>query len=119
MYFIGKNDDTQNYLVFQPMYTYFKKIGNTDHISEWKSKRLSDEITKPPSKTNNSLAPKLSYFGTKRKVKFNGSCLKQDKITFTHGTIVNIYIVYESSSNLNYNENITSENFLFGAVKLT
>ena len=37
-YFRGKNDfeedGTQNYLVFQPMYKYFKKIGNTDHISE-------------------------------------------------------------------------------------
>ena len=83
------------------MYKYFKKIGNTDHISEWKSKVLSDEI-KLRSTNNNSLAPKLSYFGTKAGVKFNGSCLKQDKITYTHGTIVNIYIVYELSSNLNY-----------------
>ena len=37
-YFRGKNyfeeDGTQNYLVFQPMYKYFKNIGNTDNISE-------------------------------------------------------------------------------------
>ena len=83
--FGGKNyfedDGTQNYLVFQPMYKYFKKTGNTDHISGWKSKRLSDKIIKPPSTTNNSLAPALSYFGTKTRLKFNGSCLKQDKIT--------------------------------------
>ena len=26
---------------------------------------------------------------------FDLSCLKQDKITFTHGKIVNIYIVYK------------------------
>ena len=44
---------------------------------------------------DNSLAPTLDYVGNKIKVKFDGSCLKQDKITFTHGTIVNIYIVYE------------------------
>ena len=37
---------------------------------------------------------KLSYFINKIKVKFNGNCLKQDKITYTHGTLVNIYIVY-------------------------
>ena len=67
----------------------------------------------------NSLAPELSYFGTKTRVKFNGSCLKHDKVTYTHGTIVNIYNVYELSSNLNYNVNITLENCLFGAVKLT
>ena len=44
-YFQGKNDfkedSTQNYLVFQPMDIYLKKISITDHISEWKSKGLS------------------------------------------------------------------------------
>ena len=29
------------------MYRYFKKIGNTDYISEWKSEGLCDEIIKP------------------------------------------------------------------------
>ena len=80
---------------------------------------MSDEITKPPSTSNNSLAPKLSHFGTKTRVKFNGSCLKQDKITYAYGKIINIYIVYELSPNLNYNENVTLGDFLFGAVKLT
>ena len=37
---------TQNYLVFQPMYRYFIKIGNTDYISLWKSKGLSYETIK-------------------------------------------------------------------------
>ena len=74
---------------------------------------MSNEIIKPPTTSNNSLASKLSYFGTKTRVKFNGSCLKQDKITYTYGTIVNIYIVYELSSNLTYNENITLENYFF------
>ena len=83
------------------MYKYFKKIGNADHISSWKSKRLSNEITKPLTTSDNSLAPALSYIGNKIIVKFDGSCLKQYTITFTHGTIVNIYTVYELSSNLN------------------
>ena len=74
---------------------------------------MSNEIIKPPTTSNNSLASKLCYFGTKTRVKFNGSCLKQDKITYTYGTIVNIYIVYELSSNLTYNENITLENYFF------
>ena len=43
-YFRGKShfeeDGTQNYLVFQPMYSYFKVIANTKYISEWKSKGL-------------------------------------------------------------------------------
>ena len=51
-------------------------------------------------------------------VKFNGSCLKQDKITFNHGKIVNIYIVYDLNSTVNYNEDITLEDCLFGVVKI-
>ena len=50
------------------MKKYFLKIGNTDHISEWKSKGLSDEVIKPPTSSNNSLVPALSYFGNKIRV---------------------------------------------------
>ena len=35
------------------------------------------------------------YYGTKTKVKFTGSCLKQPKILYTHGKVVKIYIVME------------------------
>ena len=80
-YFIGKShfeeDDTQNYLVFQPINRYFKMIANSDYVSRWKSTR----------------------------VKFTGSCLEQPKNSYAHGKIVNIYIVYTlgaSSSNTNH-----------------
>ena len=62
------------------MYGYFKKIGNTVHISSWEFEGLSDEIIKPPIASDNSLAPALNYIGNKPRVKFDGSCLKQDKI---------------------------------------
>ena len=56
-YFRGKSrfgeDVTQNYLVFQPMYRYFKVIANAKYISEWKSKGLSDESIKRPSISDN------------------------------------------------------------------
>ena len=46
-YFIGKNyfeeDGSQNYLVFQPISSYFKIIANTKFISSWKSDGLSDK----------------------------------------------------------------------------
>ena len=83
------------------MNQYFKKIGNTEKITSWESKGLSDEIIKPTSTSNNRLAPSLDYSINKIKVKFNGSCLKQNKITYTHGAIVNIYIVHKLSSNFN------------------
>ena len=79
---------------------------------------MSDEIIKPPTTSNKRLAPELSYFGIKTRVKFNGSCLKQDKITYTFRTKVNIYIFYELNPNLSYND-VVLENCLFGEVELT
>ena len=51
----------KNYLVFQPIKICFKVINNTDYISSWKSKGLSAEIIKPPTTSDNSLTPALSY----------------------------------------------------------
>ena len=65
------------------------------------------------------ITPELSYFGNKTRVKLNGSCLKQDKITYAYGKTVNIYIVYEMNKNYNISSYPTLENCLFGAVTLT
>ena len=96
-YFIGKShfeeDDTQKCLVFQPLNKYFKVITNTDYISSWKSKGLSAKSIKPPTTSDNGLTPALSYYGTKTRVKFTGSCFQQSKISCTHEKVVNIYIV--------------------------
>ena len=101
------------------MYSYFKNIGNTDYISSWKSKGLSGEIIKPSTTSDNSVAQALSYIGNKTRVKFDGDCLKQDKITFTHEKTVNIYIIYEISLwNHVDSSDHALENSLFGAVKL-
>ena len=114
-YFIGKShfdeDGTQSYLVFQPTNKYFKVITNTDYVSSWKSKGLSAESTKPPTTSDNSLTPALNYYGTKTRVKFNGSCLQQSKISYTHSTIVNIYIVYELGASSSHNNDPTLKIF--------
>ena len=87
-YIIGKShfeeDGTQDYLVFQPLNKYFKVITNTDYVSPWKSKGLSAQSIKPPTTSDNSLTPILNYYGTKTRVKFTGSCLKQPKVSYTH-----------------------------------
>ena len=82
----------QNYSVFQPMYRYFKKLVNTNYVSSWKSKGLPDEKITPPKTGDNSLSSALSYYGTKTRVKFTGSCLKQDKITYTHERTVSKHL---------------------------
>ena len=59
-----------------------------------------DENTTAPTTSDYSLNPQLSYYGTNTRVEFKGSCLKQDKITYNHGKVVNIYIVYGMSRNI-------------------
>ena len=53
---------------------------------------------------------------TKTRVRFNGSCIKQSKITYTHGKRVSIYIVYKINKKDNTSSGPTLENCLFGAV---
>ena len=119
-YFIGKShfeeDGTQNYLVFQPINKCFKVITNTDYVSSWISKGLSSESIKPPTTSNNSITPALTYYGTKTRVKLTESCLKQPKISYTHGKVLNICIDYKSSSHVN---DPTLKNCLCSAVTLT
>ena len=82
-------------------------------------KGLSGESIKAPTTSNKMLNPSLNYVGSKTRVKFNGDCLRQEKITFNHGKIVNIYIAYEIQKSVNISDYPTIENCLFGAVKLT
>ena len=45
--------------------------------------------------------------------------MKQDRVTFNHGKVVNFYIVYEINKSINISVYPTLENCLFGAVDLT
>ena len=49
---------------------------------------------------------------------FTGSCLKQPKISYTHGKVVNIYIVYKIGASSSYNNDPTLKSCLFDAVTL-
>ena len=82
---------------------------------------MSDENVTPPATRDYRLNPQLSHYGTKTRVEFDGSCLKQEKVTFNHGKVVNIYIVYEITKIAivgNYDNHPTLQDELFGAVKL-
>ena len=119
---IFEEDGTQNYFVFQPMDRYFKIIsgvGNGRYNYCWKSKGLYGERINSITASNYSVSPFLDYYGTKTRVEFSGSCLKQDSVTFNHKKVVNIYIVYEISKSINISDYPTLENCLFGAFTLT
>ena len=69
--------------------------GETETNITWKSKRLSDESTKPPVAPSNILAPEMRWIhNSKIAVEFKGGCLKEDKTTFTQRNMVNLFLVY-------------------------
>ena len=76
-------------------------VGTGNYIYFWKPKRLSDEYITAPTTIDYSLNSQITYLDNKIRVEFKRSCLKQDKITYTHGKVVNIYIVYEIIKNFN------------------
>ena len=117
----GKNyfgdDGMQNYSVFQPMYKYFKRVidstNNTGYVHYWQSKGLSDgKINAPGTSSSNDQAPILEYGGGGIRLKFKGDHLRQNKVTYNHGKIVNIYIVYEISSTFTSQSSFTLKNSL-------
>ena len=112
----------QNYLVFLSLRKYFKLnsvVDAADYVLSWESKGLSNESIKPPTTSDSSLDPELNYYGTKTRVKFTRSCLKQSSHILTHKKVVNIYIVYELAASSSHNSDPTIKNCLFAAVTLT
>ena len=84
-----------NYLVFQPIQRYFKRIAgvsNGNYIYYWKSKGLSDERINSIKTSDYGITPYLSYYDSNKiRVKFDESGLKQDQGTLLHEGIVNIF----------------------------
>ena len=111
----------QNCLVFQPIQRYFKRIagiGNGNHIYYGKSKGLSDERINSIKTSDYGITSYLSYYDTNEiRVKFNEGCLKKDQGTFLHGGIVNVYIVYKVSKNINIRDYPTLEKGYFHSWK--
>ena len=63
--------------------------------------------------------PRLYIYDINIRTKFNRSFLNRFPPTILHGNIVNMYIVYEITSNYSDSSYTTIENCLFGSVKLT
>ena len=78
-YFIGKShfdeDGAQNCLVFQPILKYFTL--NSNWITEWRSKGLSNESLEVVSTSDNTLTPSVNYYRGKVRLRFTESVLQQ------------------------------------------
>ena len=120
--YFDEGSGKQNYVVFLPIRKHFKLnsvVNTADYVLSWQSKGLSNESIKPPITSENSLHPELNYYGTKTRVKFTKSCLKQSSHILTHKHIANIYIFYELGASSSCVSDPTLKNCLFGAVTLT
>ena len=60
----------------------------------------------------------MGYYDYKITVKFDGSILRQPKVTYTQKKIVIIYTVYELIASSSNDDDPTLKNCLFGAVTL-
>ena len=118
-YFRGKDYIQQNYLVFKPKYKYFKTFADSHFtfVSSWESKGLSNEKIISPKTTDTDSSPKVIYNNGGVHLRLISDYLKQDKVVYNHGSIVNIYVVYELS--FSTTSDITLDNCLFGAITLT
>ena len=104
------------------MRKYFKLnlvAGVIDHVLSWQFKGLSNESIKSPAISDNTINPRLNYYGIKIRLHFTKSFLKRPKFTFTHKNIVNSYVVYELAASSSNSSEPTIKNCLFGAVTLT
>ena len=120
--YFDEGNGKQNCLVFLPMGKDFKLnsvVGIIDRVLSWQSKGLSNESIKPPTTSDNSLTTELNYYGTKIRIKFTRSCLKQSDHIFTHKKVANIYIVYKLAASSSHDSDPTIKNCLFDAVTLT
>ena len=121
-YFIDKShfeeDGTQNYLVFRQCTDILNELLVLVMAIAFLTGNLRDCLMKIIHLLL-CLTPDLSYYGTKTRVKFTGSCLKQDKITYNHKNVVNIYIAYELGASSSHSDDPTLKNCFFGAVTLT
>ena len=68
---------------------------------------------------SNNNSPTLLKKKKRLGVTFDGNYIKQNKLGYAHGKIVNLYIVYELNNRRVDNPDVTVQNGLFGAVKIT
>ena len=89
----GKNFVEDSYLFFDPDYRYFETTGIKSALS-WNSTGLFDEKIKS---IEDDYSPKLGFNNVRICLNVRSDVLVQEKVTYTHEHIVNVYIVYSIS----------------------
>ena len=82
------------------------------------NKGLSEESITTLATPSNIVVPRLSYLNN-AKVKLDGSCLKQDKVSSTYGNVVTFFVYKLHIWPSDLHTESTLKYCLFGAVKVT
>ena len=109
----------QSYFLFEPKSKSFTKNGGAIYV--WISTGIHNDSNNTDlfSVNNSNNSPTLLIKNNRLGVTFNGNYMKQNKLGYAHGKIVNLYIVYELKNRRVDNPDFTVQNGLFGAVKIT
>ena len=110
----------QSYFLFESKSKSFTRNGGAIHA--WISTGIhsdsnSTDLFSLNCSNNNS--PTLLNKNNRLGVTFNGNYIKQNKLGYAPGKIVNLYIVNELKNRRVDNPDFTVQNGLFGAVKIT
>ena len=110
----------KSYFLFELRLKSFS--GNRGGINSWISTGFHNDSKKADlfsvNNSSNNL-PALLNQNNRLGVTFKGNYMKQTKLGYAHGTVVNIYIVYSLKNRTVNNPDFTVQNGLFGAVKIT
>ena len=108
-----------NYYIISK-YLKVSNVSDMNYILSCKSRGLNDTKIESIKTNNYSLNPRMDHYDmSKIRIKFDGSFLNRFPPTILHGDIVNIYIVYEITSDYKGINYPALENCLFGSVELT
>ena len=107
--------------IFKAVFSSFKISGA--NISTWKSTGVYDDhnvLLTALSNSSNVVPRVITDSGNgKLNVSLNGNLIKQTKVTYNHGRIVNIYSTYKLQKRSNDDPDMTLVNSLFGTIKIT
>ena len=113
-------DDLKRSKPFEPKSKSFTRNGEAIHA--WISTGIHNDSNNTDLfsvNNSNNNSPTLLNKNNRSGVTFNGNFMKQNKLGYTRGKNVNIYIVYELKNRRVDNPDFTIQNGLFGAVKIT
>ena len=86
----------QSYFLFEPKSKSFSRSGGSN--SSWKSTGIHNDSNNTDYfsvNNSNNNSPTLLNQNNRLSVTFNENYMKQSKLAYAHGTVVNTYIVYE------------------------